>query len=182
MQTALRACLTIAAFALGLGYAATAQAQAWVDFKDPTCKCAATFPGKPTEKRQKVPTNNKEIGDLEAVMYLYEGPGGTSAYLMMYNDYPKEKAQAADPQKVLDGARNGAAEKINGKILSEKKITINGQPGRELEIDGGQLKYYARIVLANKTRLYQAIVVMQKDVAKPADVRKFLDSFKVDIK
>jgi hypothetical protein len=181
MHMALRAGLAVAALVVGMVVAGgTAQAQAWKNFKSASCKCSATFPGAPTEKRQKVPT--EQVGDLEAVMYLLETPDKTGAYLMMYNDYPKDKTKNADPQKVLNGARDGAAAKIKGKVLSEKKITINGQPGRELEIEGGALKYYARIVLSNKTRLYQAIVVMQKDKAKPADVRKFLDSFKVDIK
>jgi len=158
--------------ATGVAHADTA----WKELKSARCKSAALFPGTPQEQKQKVPS---EVGEIEATMYLLEAEGGVGAFLLMCNDYPKDLAEKAAPDKVLDGARDGSAKQMEGKVVSEKKITVNGFPGRELEIATSEFRYFARLVLA-KHRLHQAVIMMKTDKVKPEDTRKYLDSLKVE--
>lgn len=47
---------------------------------------------------------------------------------------PKAKLDG-DPEKRLDGAREGMLAKVReAKLLSEGKLTLAGRPGRELEV------------------------------------------------
>jgi hypothetical protein len=149
---------------------------AWKELKSAPCKSAIQFPGAPQEQKQKVPS---AAGELDATMYLLESEGGAGAYLLMCNDYPKDLVDKAAADKVLDGARDGSAKQMDGKVIGEKKITVNGFPGREIEIDTGEFRYVARLVLA-KARLHQAVAMSKTDKQKPADTRKFLDSLKID--
>jgi hypothetical protein len=159
-------------FGLGTAHAETA----WQELKSPTCKSSIQFPGKPTEQKQKVPS---AAGELDATMYLFESAGGTGAFVLMCNDYPKDLVDKATSDKILAGARDGAAKQMEGKVVSEKKLTLGGFPGLEVEIDTGEFRYTARLILA-KTRLHQAVSMMKRDKPNPGDTRKFLDSLKLD--
>ncbi len=134
-------------------------------------------PGTMTPTEQKVPT---EIGEITATLWIYEH-SNTNAWMTGMNDYPKGSL-ASDVNVVLDGARDGAVANTNGKLVSEKKITIDGWPGRELviaaESEGLKLVTVARVVLVDN-RLVQALVVSSEDAKNDADVRTFLDSMKI---
>jgi hypothetical protein len=105
-------------------------------------------------------------------------PDNSAFYAVAFVDYPKEAVASSKPDDLLDGARNGAVEKVKGKLESEEKITMNGFPGRELRIAApGDLKLSARIYMV-KARLYQTIVVAPKAKEVAGNTKRFLDSFK----
>jgi hypothetical protein len=149
---------------------------AWKELKSARCKSAILFPGTPQEQKQQVPS---DAGTLDAYLYILETPGGDGAYLLMCSDYPKDLMDKATPDAVLDRARDGSAKEMEGKVGAEKKITVNGFPGREFEISTAQFTYTARLVLA-KHRLHQAVFIVKSDKGKSPDTRKYLDSLKVE--
>lgn len=130
-------------------------------------------PGPVTKTEEKVPT---EVGEITATIWMYEA-SNENAWMVGMNDYPKGVLHV-DPNVVLDGARDGAVGNVNGKLLSEKKITVDGWPGRELVIAAEGLKTHARVVLVGD-RLVQALVVTAEDSTQTADVRTYLDSMKI---
>lgn len=85
-------------------------------------EAAQKKPEKPKEKNQTIPT---EVGDIKVFMLIYEAPDGDSAFVMAYTDYPKELVAKSNTEAMLDVARDGAAKKIGGKVVSETKTSIS---------------------------------------------------------
>ena len=116
----------------------------WKEFTSKEGGFTVLMPGTPKEQTQKFAT---QVGDIEAKMFQLEAKPG-QAYVMAYADYPEAVVKKSNPDKILDGARDGAAKKINGKVASEKKITLEKHPGREVEIEGpGNILIRVRVFL-----------------------------------
>ena len=110
-------------------------------------------------------------------LHLFVVDRGASAYLASYIDYPAEGVEGADPQAVLKGARDGQLEKLNAKVLAEKKLTLDGFPGSEVQFQSPMFRGRIRTYLV-KNRLYQALALTGAD-KEPADFAKFTESFKL---
>ena len=141
------------------------------------------FPGEPRVTDQ---VFQSQAGPIQAKMYVFEGPGGTSAFMASHNSYPPGVLDP-NPDVVLDGARDGAVANVRGTLKSEKKISVDGHPGRELVIEavtqdasGKPMKMttFARAYLVNG-HLLQALVVMPEGSVELPKVRAFLESFRL---
>lgn len=108
------------------------------------------------------PTINKEDPTTSAAAgasHVFLWTGSDFAYYISYTDFKPEELKAADISKVLDGARDGGVANSKGKLVNEKKIELDGYPGREILIDlPGEPKTNARarFYLASN-RLYAVI-------------------------
>ena len=156
---------------------ASLSAQEWVPFKSTKGNFRAEFPAQPQESVQTIET---QLGQIPYTTYMAELAGGNVAYGVAFNDYPEQILQA-DPEKVLDGGRDGAKENLGGTIVSETRMTFHGHPAREFtilgEVQGQPLFYHTRVVLIG-TRLYQMQVVRVGDTpVDVADVVRFFASF-----
>lgn len=121
------------------------------------------------------------VGKIDIHFFIAE-QGGES-YLVGYSDYPEAMAQASDPEKMLDSGRDGAVKNVNGTLVSEARITLDGHPGRELTIaakagNGQDLVLRGRIVLVGN-RLYQVVTVALKGNENSSRIEDFLKSFKL---
>jgi len=114
------------------------------------------FPeGFPAPKQQ-TQTVQTKIGPLAMITYLTEEKD--AACMVAYSDYPEAAFDGADVNALLDSARNGALNNVNGTMTSEEQITLNGHPGRSIIFAGssqgqtihGRFDYYLV-----KPRLYQ---------------------------
>ncbi|MBE7385347.1 MAG: hypothetical protein F6J95_028600 [Leptolyngbya sp. SIO1E4] len=128
------------------------------------------------ETQQSVPT---PVGPID--IYTFTAEEENSAYVVAYSDYPAEVVEQSDPESLLDSSRDGALGNLNGTLLSEDPIDIDGNPGRSLVIDaitetGEAATINSRIYLVNN-RLYQILVVMPKGQEATADAATFLESF-----
>ena len=150
-----------------------ASAQEWKPYSSDECRCSAQYPGTPQLRTTPMRTN---LGNLDAKMITLEVP--EAFYAIAYVDYPKDKLAKANPDDLLNGARDGAVANVKGKLANETKVSMNGFPGRELRIEApGDLVLNARMYMV-KERLYQSLVVTPKPREGAADAKKFLDSFK----
>jgi hypothetical protein len=131
------------------------------------------FPGDPETQTQSVPT---DVGDVALTMYTVET--GSAAYLAGYADYPADMVAGSDPETMLDGGRDGAVGNIDGRLLTEKHITLDGHLGRELKVESkdGKQVLYGRFYLV-EARLYQIMVVTSPDGLEETVIFAFLDSF-----
>ena len=147
--------------------APAAAADDWKKFAAEKCGSSATMPGTPAENV--VPFEAPE-GKVTANLYM--STIDDVVWLIGCNDYEKERT--------LDEARDDSVKGVQGKLLSEKKVTVGGRKGRALEIEGpGGSRIHVRLFVV-KTRLHQALVVLPPATkVPPKQVKKFLTSFKL---
>lgn len=132
----------------------------------------------PQADSSEVPT---QIGALTMHTFLTEQAG--AACMVAYSDYPESAFEGANVKALLDSARNGALNNVRGKLIKQKKISINGHPGLSVYFRGksgsttifGRFDYY---IVA--PRLYQIgfMALSQKEVDKPA-VKAYFSSFQL---
>jgi hypothetical protein len=80
----------------------------------------------------------------------------------------------------LDGGREGAVAKVNGKLLSETPLTLEGYPGREMTISAGQLGVRSRMYLVDN-RAYSIIITGPVGELNLPRVDEVLNSFKLTV-
>ncbi len=100
--------------------------------------------------------------------------GGNVVHMVTYGDYPKSVVQNANTDQMLDNVRDGMRRGAKGQLREEKKITLDGHPGREFTMSVADGNYRARIYLVNEC-LYQVIYIGPD--AKSAKTDRFFDSF-----
>jgi hypothetical protein len=157
---------------------AQAASDGWVDFSSAEGGFQARFPAAP--ESQNLPTATV-VGNVEQKMFSVTQ--GVAFYAASFADYPQTAMKEAVPATVLDGARDGAVKNVQGKLVKEDQITLDGHPGRAIHIQataqGTSVRLDARIFLVNN-RLYQMIVVRPGGgLGSDQDVAKFLDSLKL---
>jgi hypothetical protein len=161
----------------GAGQPAVAAGGAWTDFSSAEGRFSAKFPSAPESQVLPTPT---AVGNVEQKMFSVTS--GMGFYAASFADYPETAMKDAVPATVLDGARDGAVKNVQGKLVKEDQIAIDGHPGRYLKIEatpqGQAIDVEARIFLV-KNRLYQMIVVRPRGSGGDADVSRFLGSFKL---
>ncbi|MEO0987458.1 MAG: hypothetical protein AAFY20_18195 [Cyanobacteria bacterium J06639_14] len=146
------------------------------DFSSEAGQFSISVPGAFQETQESVET---PVGPIN--IHTFTAEAQNSAYVVAYSDYPTEIVEQSDPQMLLDSSRDGALGNLNGTIVSEEAIALDGNPGRSLVIDtvdptGDEATIKSRIYLVNN-RLYQILVVSPKDQAQEAKFDAFLESF-----
>jgi hypothetical protein len=123
---------------------------------------------------------NTEAGTIEVHMFIAEQ--GQEAWLVGYSDYPEEIVQASDPEAILAGARDGAVANVNGQLVSDTEISLDGYPGREFSAsvtqNGQDFVLRQRVFLVGN-RLYQMVVIVPKGTESSTEVEDFLHSFQL---
>jgi hypothetical protein len=151
--------------------APSAQTPGWKSYSYPADGFSASFPSQPELQTQNVPTS---AGTFELRAYL-ANDGGSALYIGVC-DYGSATSKA-DPDSILNGARDGAVQNVKGKLISSKKITLGENPGMTYEIDSQLLHFTGRMYLVG-TVLYQTVAAAP--LGKPyASTSKFLDSFQL---
>jgi hypothetical protein len=166
-QSSLLKRFTLAVALLSFAAALGAQAQQWKTYSYPEDGFSASFPSEPELTKKDVPAG---AGNRELRIYLAnDDPAGM---MVGVGDYGAEAA-GQDPNVLLQNAKN----KITYTPLSEKKITLSGHPGLELEGEGDSIHYIIRLYFVG-TILYQMQVAYPSDTPY-ASAKRFLDSFKL---
>jgi hypothetical protein len=136
---------------------------------------AAAFPGSPIEKKQRVKT---ATGELEVAVFVLERKDD-SIFVVSYSDMPLSEVKTGTEEKRLDFAREGAVSNARGKLRSEKKIDMDGFPGRELVIETEKDIVIRMRVFAVRQRLYQAMAMGPGRFYQSKDAGTFLDSLRL---
>jgi hypothetical protein len=143
----------------------------WRTFTPPAGEFSVSLPGPAVAKKQ---TAGGPIGSLEVRLYVCEIKGG--AYVVSVTEFPEAEGSA---ERRLNNARAGALESVKGKLLHERKIKLDGFPGRELWIDAPKAGLIHTRIYAVKGRLYQTLALGPNSFVETKDTARFLDSFKV---
>jgi hypothetical protein len=144
----------------------------WVAFESKEGRFAARFPVSPQRQKVPVPTTAGTFTQT-----VFSAQKGLPYFAVAVIDYPPKLVEQRGTANMLDGVRDGATR--SGKIISEKKFTLQGWPARRLQVKGFHGRSANRdliIVLAN-ARLYQAIVAAPVGTASTI-AKRFLTNFK----
>jgi hypothetical protein len=135
-----------------------------------------SMPGKPKPMQQSV---NTAAGTVKVYVNLLDL--GSTAYTVMYSDYPADVIAQSDPQTMFNNARDNMLKNRSGQLLAERAISLNGYPGKELKVSlsNNSIVMIARMYLV-KQRLYQAIVGTSPDRQSSPDINRFLNSMKLN--
>jgi hypothetical protein len=151
------------------------EAAAWKQFSPEKGGFSVLLPGTPIEAPVKVAT---PVGEMTVQTYVVQRSDG-SRFAVLYNDSPTPLGPQ-EVQQNLETAKATMAATSGGTLKSEKSITLEGNPGRELEISVRDGLVKVRIYIV-KQRLYQVIAGPVGKVTA-TDVDKVLDSFKLTAK
>jgi hypothetical protein len=133
------------------------------------------LPGTPIKSEQRVKT---ATGQLDVTVFALEA-GRDTTYVVSYSDLPADEVKPGRETKRLNFARDGAVANARGKLRSEKKITLDGHPGRELVIETRTDVVIRMRVYAVKQRLYQVVAMGPGAFHQSKDAALFLDSFRL---
>jgi hypothetical protein len=145
----------------------------WREFSGPDKKFKVLMPGTPTRKEQAIP-------GLRQPMSIHVVDLNAKAFFVGYLDIPPEDFHRVPVEDRFNGAREGMLKSTpNSKVVSEKPITLDGNPGRELVVSvPGRMRLVVQIVLVD-LRFYILTAVGPGYTPETADVTKFLSSFQI---
>jgi hypothetical protein len=141
---------------------------AWTKFSSVEGRFSVLLPGKAT--------SDSEANELYTT-HSVSAETDWATYQVAYFDY--RAPLTTDRQQILNGARDGLL--TTGKLTSERKITLDGYPGRELEFApaGGLAQDSTRLFVVGK-RLYKVSVVFAPaNKYDSAQAEKFFSSFRI---
>lgn len=153
------------------------KSEEWREFNSSEGGFSVLMPGNPAKK---IKTVNTVFGPIDNPVFALVQKD--VMYAVMYCEYPATVVQASTPDAILDNVLNST--KASGKTLGESIISLNGCPGRELELELEPEE--SDVLLTMKIRMFmfdskmfQVMVATPKGSAASQDVMRFLDSFKV---
>lgn len=153
-------------------------AETWISYTPPEGGFEVLAPKAFTRTEDKTPTEAGEI----AYVNLMAQDGTHLLYSLVYSDMPETLVASGDPQKLLQGARDGVARQFRGYVEKEAAITLGEYPGLEIRIQGTSekinLDIRSRFYLV-KNRLYQLNIIVQRGYEGLADAGKYFGSFKL---
>ncbi len=154
----------------------------WKLFTAPDGRFSILMPGNPNRNTQYQKTY---MGKITLKIFVAQPPKQQVAYVVAYNDFPYSYGEMADPQAVLNNARDMALKTTKSHLISQGNIrSSNNHPGKEIEyINSGGKITRSRMYVA-EGRLYQVMAIttkkQQKTLAKT--ITGYLNSFHVVLK
>ena len=168
--------LFILAFPIAVVLACSSLGQKWETVSEDGI--TVEMPGKPTKQSQDLPTaGGRATGQMLTL------DKGAEAYVLAYHDFPAAVSNLPIPPKdLLKGASDGAVKNINGKVTSQRDLTVGGHPGTEIIGEGSKddkdVEFTIRMYWA-KPRLIQTLYLSEKGKGDKSNATKFLDSLKI---
>jgi hypothetical protein len=155
--------------------APAAQAQNWIDHRPNGGGYRVAFPAQPIEDGRNVDTS---VGAVKMRTTAVEIDG--RIFMTIDSIYPSNYAMG-DPESALDIVRDGGVSNVNGKLLSEEKLSIDSAPARRVLIDIPHTKQAAvALMVLDGHRLYQTVYVGPRDTQGTDEANRFLSSFSLE--
>jgi hypothetical protein len=147
-----------------LGAPRTLAAQSGGDLKQVTAEEGFHFrmPGEPQVQRNKVTIS---AGDVTTAAWTLQSDEGV-IYSIATADYPQKLVDARPDTVLLLEGRDGLTNQLKGTVKEERKIDLQGHPGRAFTVasDAGEVR--ARSYLVGN-RLYTLLVLYNPSIGAP---------------
>jgi hypothetical protein len=173
--------VVLAISAVSVGFRSPAD---WLQFR--ADGYSALFPVKPTANTKTIPS---ELGELQLNINMYDASKSGKKddnliYMSMSTEYPQSAVHSDMKEKLptlFRGAIDGSVKNVNGKLLSEKEIGLDGYPGREIKVDfkDGLAIINARYYLV-KNRMYAIQTITLTERFPNESQERFMSSFQLD--
>ena len=146
----------------------------WKEYAISTGAFAISMPTPPVIEKHVVDTNSGLI--VTHIILAKTGP--SIAYAVVYCEYPQDALFCIAPEKYLNTASDQMVRKMNGDLISESQILLDGFPGKEIKMTIPNGILHLKLYAVGK-RSYQIYAVALNDSASHADALKFLTSFRL---
>jgi len=171
---ALIACLFLTLVSVA---SATQRVDDWVTFNSPEGRFSLQFPKTPASDIRDV-----DAGAEKVTRYEYTATSSTITYMASFADYSRVP-DINEQQIVFDRLRDSLTVKLEARVVSETKISTNGNPGREFLMSktpegSAEIVYHWRAYIVGR-RLYQVAASYYKRDSKSPELSKYFDSFQV---
>ncbi|WP_017652156.1 hypothetical protein [Fortiea contorta] len=154
----------------------------WKLFTAPDGRFTILMPGVPIRNTQAQKTH---MGVINLQLFVAQPAKQEVAYLVVYNDFPYSYGQMANPQDILNQARDLALKTTKSNLISQGNIrSSNGHPGKEIEYINSAGKITKARMYFAQGRLYQVMAVSSKKQHKTLakTIAGYLNSFQVVLK
>ena len=133
------------------------------------------LPGKPTLQNVQAPV---EGGGVTPLTLVSVNPTSNTVYMCSYAE--DENIEKKSPDEALESGRDGSLRKIQGTVISQRSMTVQGYPALEMQARArGESLVDSRMIVAGK-RLYMimAVASVQQD-REPKTIQRMFESFKI---
>src|SRR5262249_9508294 len=147
----------------------------WTRFHPPNERVSILLPGTPQHRTE---VGGSKSAKYETQQYMIRKDG--VIYSLTCADIPGEVPTGKLLEKMLDSSREGTLRALKGgKLLWEKRITLNDRPGRDLAFDSPSegMLLRQRVWLLFGTRMYILLAKRPCNDNSAAEVEAFFASF-----
>jgi hypothetical protein len=146
----------------------------WAKFSPEGGNFSVSMPGNPeVETENKMGTFGVYTSHL-----LSETKAGTF-YMIGWTNYPPNVT--LNVQGEINATRDNFLKSVNGTLIAEKEISLDGHPGLEFTAEMGSRHYVISRIYVVGNRPYQILAVTRK-FQDQANANRFLWSFQFDLK
>lgn len=155
---------------------AVSQVAEWQETKSDVANFSIQLPGVTQYEKDEVDT---DYGKLGLHSFVVDADAGSTAYIIIFTEYPDGLFENKSPNQILNDSAKGAIG--DGKVQSQEEIVHEGCDGRELAFTkaGAETQFVRWRLLLHKHNLYQIGVV---SIGKEVDAEVFAhmcESFKL---
>ncbi len=146
----------------------------WLPFTAPDESFRVLMPSKPQPRTQIVESPAGKIR-----MQIYLSIHGATGYMAAYGDSPTAIDSPDYAKTALTAIRDKIAAQANAQIISDKEITYEQYPGREIKFQSPTVTVLGRTYFINN-RIYQMQILVPTGLGDPDFYsQQYFDSFKV---
>ena len=150
----------------------------WQTFRAPDGAFSVSLPGRPEIKDQQAPVAG---GRNITVHMANNAPNKYVFYSCSYFQNPS--LSVLTPDEMLSSSRDGSLKNIQGTLIAEKRITVDGHPGRDIQALARENSAVDERLVAVGNRLYMLMVIHAGSHGRDTkNIQKFFDSFKINSK
>lgn len=119
----------------------------WRTYTAPDSTFSIDLPGKPTVETVHAPDENS---NPIAVQLITAQPTKSTDYVCSYFD--RQDDPTSSPQQILEAARDGSLKKIQGTLITQKELMVQGYPALDMQAHarGNSLVDYRLILVKDR--------------------------------
>ncbi len=145
-------------------------ARAWKTFVSPEGGFSVSMPGTPVKAGELLTSDSGPLAH-----YSHTLKTSMAEYGVSYSDFPYAINEPEQIKSSFDSGRDALLADMKLRLTSERDITIDGFPGRQIVAESETYAFHDRFLAVNK-RLYQVVIVVPKGKQKPTELARFYDS------
>ena len=146
----------------------------WVTYNSEPGRFSVLIPEIPTDKTETIQSDPAPY-----TTHFLKVRGLNSAFIIGWAEY--DPSFDPNPSHELELNRENFIKGINGSLITNKSLTLDGFPSIEFTAETASMLYKSRIYLVGR-RPYQLLAITAKGLDDSTNINRFFDSFKVRVR